>query len=62
MPEDGIVAMARHNPARLGHLIGGRSSPVCDCEHLLGTARLVTREWDFFGSFAARQRAAPAYR
>lgn len=55
MPEDGIFAMARHNPARLGHLISGRSSLFATASVYVGTAVLVTREWDFFGSFAARQ-------
>lgn len=55
MPEDGIRAMVRHNPARLARLIGSRSSMVGAMSVLLATGVLVARERDFFRSFAARQ-------
>jgi cytochrome P450 len=55
MPEDGMLEMARHNPARLGHVIGGRPSLVATMSIYLGTTVLVAREWIFFRGFAARQ-------
>lgn len=55
MPEDGMLAMAVRNPARLGHLIAGRPSLVATLSVYLSTTVLVAREWDFFRSFAARQ-------
>ena len=55
MPEDGMLTMAVHNPARLGRLISGRPSFFATLGVYLGTTVLVAREWDFFSSFAARQ-------
>jgi cytochrome P450 len=55
MPEEGVLAMVRRNPARLSRLIGSRSSIMGTVSVLLATSVLVVREWDFFGSFAARQ-------
>jgi cytochrome P450 len=55
MPEDGVLEMAVHNPSRLGHLIGGRSSVFSTLGVYLGATVVVAREWVFFRSFAARQ-------
>ncbi len=55
MPDDGVLDMALHNPARLGRLIGGRSSAFAIVSICFATAVLVAREWYFFRSFAARQ-------
>jgi hypothetical protein len=59
MPDDGILAMALRNPARVGGVLAGRRSPLARLRATasvwLATAGLVAREWDFFGSFFARQ-------
>jgi cytochrome P450 len=59
MPEDGVLAMAVRNPARVGRVLAGRRSPLATLRATasvwLATAGLVAREWDFFGSFFARQ-------
>jgi hypothetical protein len=55
MPDDGILRMVRHNPSRLGRLLGGRSSLAATASVLCATLVLVVREWDFFGSFVVRQ-------
>ena len=59
MPEEGVLAMALHNPARLGHLIGGRRSLFATVGIYLGTTVVVVREWNFFRSFVARQLRRP---
>ena len=55
MPEEGIIAMATRNPSRVARMLGGRASAFALLGVYLALARLVAREWDFFGSFAARQ-------
>ena len=55
MPEDGFQRMALRNPSRLGRLLAGRSSFFTTLSVLGAAAVLVVREWDFFGSFVARQ-------
>jgi cytochrome P450 len=55
MPEDGVLRMVRHNPSRLARLLAGRSSFLASVSVLRAAAVLVVREWDFFGSFVARQ-------
>ncbi len=55
MPDDGVLAMAMHNPARLGRLIAGRSSLWATLSVYAATVVLVVREWEFFRAFFGRQ-------
>ena len=55
MPEDGVLTMLRRNPSQLARLLGARVAPFGTVSVLMATLLLVVREWDFFGSFTARQ-------
>ena len=55
MPEDGVLNMAIHNPARLGRLIGGRRSVFATASVYAATIVLLGREWVFFRAFVVRQ-------
>ncbi len=55
MPDDGVLSMAVHNPARLGGLIGGRRSVLATLSVYAATILLLIREWVFFRAFVVRQ-------
>ena len=55
MAEEGVVAMARRNPRQIAAMVSERPTLGATLAVVLGTARLVFREWKFFGSFFARQ-------
>jgi len=55
MPDDGVLNMAIHNPARLGALIGGRRSVFATLSVYAATVVLLAREWVFFRAFVVRQ-------
>ena len=55
MPDDGVLSMAIHNPARLGGLIGGRRSLFATLSVYAATIVLLAREWVFFRAFMVRQ-------
>ncbi len=55
MPDDGVLSMAIHNPARLGGLIGGRRSLFATLSVYTATIVLLAREWVFFRAFVVRQ-------
>jgi len=55
MPDDGVLKMAIHNPARLGALIGGRGSVFATLSVYAATIVLLARERVFFRAFVVRQ-------
>ena len=55
MPEDGLLTMLRRNPTRIGTMIAERRSMTASLSVMAASAVLVAREWDFVGSFLARQ-------
>jgi cytochrome P450 len=54
MPEDGLAAMLRQNPKRLGALIGP-TARLASLQVVMAAVVLIAREWDFVSHFAARQ-------
>lgn len=55
MPEDGLLEMARRNPARICTMIAGRATVLGTLSMYGAVVLLLAREWDFVRHFAARQ-------
>lgn len=56
MPEDGMLTMARRNPRQIASMVSDDASSFgATVGVIVGTMRLVVREWPFFESFFGRQ-------